>query len=148
MDFKIRKLEKKDLTNGLLETLSNLFPVVLTPAKAERIFDEISANPAYHIFVAEHEDNIVGAITLLVERKFILQGATFGYLEDLAVHKDFEGRALGKLLIDAAITEARRQDCRVVRLDCNDSVARLYEACGFHKKVTVNRMQINLAPDL
>ena len=146
--FTIRKLKKGDLQKGFLESLSNLFKVDLTLAQSEKIFEQIHANPVYRIFVAELKDEIVGAITLLVEQKFLLQGAKFGYLEDLAVQKRFQGRAIGKMLIDAAVAEAKREGCRVVRLDCNDRVAILYDKGGFHKKGHVNRMQINLTPDL
>jgi len=148
MDFKIRQLEKKDFQKGFLESLSHLFDVGLTPKESEKIYERIKDNPAYRIFVAEFEKEIVGVVTLLIEQKFILEGAKFGYLEDLAVRVGFERRGIGKSLIEAVINEAKKEDCRLIRLDCNDDVAPLYEKCGFRKKKGVHRMQINLVPDL
>ena len=148
MDVTIRKLEEKDFHKGFLESLSHLFKVDLTPKESKKIYERMKDNPVYHIFAAEFEGEIVGVITLLIEQKYILKGAKFGYLEDLAVRVGFERRGIGKLLVEAVINEAKQEGCRLIRLDCNDEVALLYEKCGFHKKNGVNRMQINLLPHL
>ena len=144
MAVTIRKLKKPDLGNGFLESLSALFRIGLTPKKAEAIFKRIKKNPFYRIFVAEMNGKIVGVVTLLIEQKFLLKGARFSYLEDMAVHKDFQGKGIGKMLVQAAIEEANKEKCLNVRLDCNDETAPFYEKSGFQIKHHVNRMQINL----
>lgn len=144
MDAQIRKLERGDLRKGFLESISNLFKVGLTAEEAENTYERIRDNPVYRIFVAELNGEIVGAITLLVEQKFILNGARFGYVEDMAVKKCFEKRGIGKRLLEAAMEEAKKEGCFVVRLDCSDETIGFYAKAGFKKKPHVHRMQLNL----
>ncbi len=140
----VRRLRKEDIGNGLLETLSVLFPVGITTEEAGKFYDTIEGNPAYRIFVAEADGRIVGAATLLIEQKFLLKGAKFGYLEDMAVRKEYQGKGIGQRLVQAALQEAEQAGCLNVRLDCNDETAPFYEKSGFRRKDEVNRMQKNL----
>ncbi|MDP2295575.1 MAG: GNAT family N-acetyltransferase [Pseudolabrys sp.] len=144
MTLQIRLLEKNDLRNGFLESISNLFKAGLDEQDAVIIFDKIRDNPVYRIFVAELGGEIVGATTLLVEQKFILNGARFAYIEDMAVRKGFEKQGIGMRLVEAAIEEAKRKGCLVVRLDCSDETIGFYTKAGFKKKQHVHRMQIDL----
>ena len=145
VNIEIRKLQREDLRKGFLETLSYLFKVELTPEEAERIYDQVHNNQAYRFFVAELRGEIVGVATLLIEQKFLLGGSRFGYLEDMAVRKDSEGMGIGTLLITAAINEARREGCRVIRLDCSSQTKSFYIKNGFRKK-NAHRMQLDLLP--
>lgn len=140
----IRMLARDDLRNGFLESISNLFKTSLSAPEAGAIFDKLNGNPVYRIFVAELDDQIVGATTLLVEQKFILDGARFGYIEDMAVRAGFEKQGIGLRLVEAAIEEAKREGCFVVRLDCSDETIGFYTKAGFRKKQHVHRMQIDL----
>jgi glucosamine-phosphate N-acetyltransferase len=144
MTLHIRMLARDDLTNGFLESVSNLFKTSLSEADATAIFDKINGNPVYRIFVAELDGEIVGATTLLVEQKFILDGARFSYIEDMAVRAGFEKQGIGLRLVEAAIEEAKREGCFVVRLDCSDETIGFYNKAGFKKKPHVHRMQIDL----
>jgi len=141
--IKVRKLKKGDFKKGFFESLSNLFKVGLSVKEAGKIFERIRRNPTYHIFVAEINNEIVGVTTLLVEQKFLLKGAVFGYIEDVAVRKGFERRGIGKLLVKTAIKEADKEGCAKLRLDCSEENAPFYEKCGFYKKKAL-RMQLDL----
>ncbi len=134
MDIKIRKLNKKDFAKGFFESLDNLFKVGLTIKQAEKIFSKTSANPVYNVFVAETENKIVGTATLLIEQKFLLRGAKFGYIEDVAVRKGFEGRGIGTLLIRTAVKKAKELGCLRVRLTTEDKNVIFYRKCGFKVK--------------
>ena len=144
MDVKIRKLEKADLQKGFLESLAPLFRVGLSAEEAGGIFERIKDNPTYRIFVAEIDGEVVGAATLLIEQKFVLKGAKFAYLEDMSVKKSSQGKGVGKLLVQAVIDEANKEECLTFRLDCNDEMIGFYEKNGFKKKDRVHRMQRNL----
>ncbi len=145
MNIKIRELKKEDFRNGFLESLSNLFKVGLTPEKAEKIYEQVGTNPFYHFLVAELGDQIVAVTTLLVEQKFLLDGARFGYIEDVATREGYERRGIGRKLQIAAIEEARKAGCCLIRLDCNEHNIPFYKKCGFHVKEGTSRMQIDLS---
>ena len=59
--IKIRKLQKKDLCNGFLLSLDVLRKSShLKPKKANTIFDKISKNPNYIIYVAIDDGKVIG----------------------------------------------------------------------------------------
>jgi len=144
MEIRIRKLAKEDFQKGFLESLSNLFMVGLTIGEAEKIYQKVCYNPVYRLFVAELDGEVVGVTTLLVEQKFLLKGAKFGYIEDVATRKGFERKGIGRLLQEVAIKEAQKEGCCLVRLDSKEKNVPFYEKCGFSKKDGTFRMQINL----
>ena len=136
MEIAIRKLNKEDFHKGFFECLFDLFSqeVGLTPLEAEEILSRVCSNPAYCFFVAELEGKIVGAATLLIEQKFVLKGAKFGHLEDVAVREEYRRCGIGRSLVEALSAEAEREGCHMVRLDCTEGKRAFYEKCGFKKE--------------
>lgn len=133
----IRTLQQSDYQKGFLETLVNLSVVgEINEGQFNDIFDVIS--PAahlspYHIFVAEVDGQVVGAATLFVEQKFIHQCGKVAHLEDVVTRKGFEGRGIGRALVNAVIVEAKRRGCYKIILDCSEKNAPFYEKLGFKK---------------
>ena len=143
MKPKIRKIKEEDFKKGFLETLFNLAPVKLTSPKAEKIYKKyIKNNPVYHVFVAELENQIVGAITLLIEQKFIHQGGKVGHIEDVVARTGFEGRGIGSALVKTAIKKAKEQHCYRVILDCCQKNIPFYKKFGFYQHETEMRLDL------
>ena len=64
----------KDITEGqFLKVLENLSVKVIARNQAQRILQTIESNPLHKIFVAVQKNIVIGAVTLLVEPKFILR---------------------------------------------------------------------------
>lgn len=62
------------------------------------------------------------------------RGTTLARITSLAVHPDHAGRGLGRRLLDAAETEARRRGCTRIRLEVradNDRAARFYRMADY-----------------
>ena len=148
MNFTIRKLKKNDFQKGFLETLNNLFPVMIQEKKAKQIFRQVSSNPFYHFIIAEQNGDIIGTLSLLIEQKFILRGSKFAHIEDVVIRKGYERKGIGTRLLQEAMRVARKEKCRVARLDCNKTTVGFYEKNGFYRKRGVFRMQIKLMKDL
>ncbi|MBI5732480.1 GNAT family N-acetyltransferase [Candidatus Jorgensenbacteria bacterium] len=130
----IRKFELDDINKGFLETLENLAPVgEPTRERSRKVFGAVLTNPVYNIFVAEIDGKIVGTITLLIEHKFIHGGGKVGHIEDVATRKGWEGRGIGRKLVERAIEEARFEECYKVILDCSEDNVPFYEKCGARK---------------
>lgn len=143
MKIKVRKIKEEDFKRGFLETLSNLSSVNLTSKRAEKIYKKyIKDNPVYNIFVAELENEIVGAITLLVEQKFIHSGGKVGHIEDVVARKGFQGKGIGSALVKTAIKEAKKQNCYKVILDCSKKNIPFYKKFGFLKHETEMRLDL------
>ncbi|HYP43339.1 MAG TPA: histone acetyltransferase, partial [Candidatus Nitrosocosmicus sp.] len=87
MSFIIRELKEEDLSNGFVETLSNLSEVgklANDTIRKREILREIK-NKNYRIVIAEDNQNhqIIGSATLLIEQKFIHNGGKAGHIEDV-----------------------------------------------------------------
>ncbi len=130
----IRKLQKKDLYNGFLQSLDSLRKASdLNPKKAERVFNEISKNPNQVIYVAIKDSKVIGATTIIIEQKFIHGGGKVGHIEDVVVAKEFQGKGIGQKIIKSLLDYAQEKGCYKTILDCTDELIPFYEKIGFKK---------------
>jgi ribosomal protein S18 acetylase RimI-like enzyme len=81
------------------------------------------------ILVAEAEGRVVGYITTRLDSVTKL-----GWIPNLAVEPDCQGRGVGRLLIEAALDFFRRHGmthAKIETLDQNPVGQKLYPSCGF-----------------
>jgi glucosamine-phosphate N-acetyltransferase len=144
IEYEVRELTKEDLKNyeGLFETLDNLRAVgdidILT---AENILDKIN-NQDGHVFVAVADNQVIGAVTLLVEQKFIREGSTCGHIEDVSTRKGYEGNGIASAVIKKAIEHAKSCGCYKIILDCDESLLGFYSRFGFAEKERQMRLDL------
>lgn len=132
MDIVIRELHGPDLTKGFLDVLTNLAEVGVTTNKAAEILRTRLRNNE-RTFIARVGEQIAGTASLMVERKFIHHGGFVGHVEDVAVHRDYEGKGIGSALIHHIIEEAKKAGCYKVILSCFDDRIPFYERLGFRR---------------
>jgi glucosamine-phosphate N-acetyltransferase len=149
MEFEIRELQPPDLSRCLLETLASLAEVDLTGQQAEEVLRE-RQRTGVHTYVAldpaSHE--VVGTITLLIERKFIHRGGKVGHIEDVAVRRGFRGKGLGAELVRHATSEARRHGCYKVILNCFEQLAPFYASLGYRQHDVGMRIDLGMQLEL
>lgn len=132
--IKIRKLQRRDIHNGFLLSLDSLRKTShIKPKKADIIFDKISKDPNYVIYVAEYNGEIIGATTLLIEQKFIHDGGKVGHIEDVVVRKEYQGKGVGKKIVNLLLKHAQKKGCYKTILDCSDELIPFYESIGFRR---------------
>ena len=114
-----------------------------TGAKREAVFDEIDNNSAFQrIYVAVDSNNrVLGAITLLLERKFLHGGAIAAHIEDVVVDSSARGRGLGRRLVEHAVRGAKKAGAYKVILNCKKDLRAFYGQCGFGY---CNKVQLRL----
>jgi glucosamine-phosphate N-acetyltransferase len=131
----IREIEERDIDKGFLDVLNNLVPPDIEDKEyAKSILQKIKSNSLHKIFVAEDDinDKIIGTATLLIEPKFINKGMKVGYIEDVAVSKDYEGIGIGSELGMYATTHAiSLEGCKKVLLYCPKRTQPFYEKLGY-----------------
>ena len=147
MSFIIRELKEEDFSNGFFETLSNLAEVgkIRNDLNLARgILKRIGSDRNYRIIIAEDKQNrqVIGTATLLIEQKFIHNGGKAGHIEDVATRKGYEGKGIGKKVIEELIKIATENGCYKVILDCNEKVIEFYEKTGFRKNAIMMRLDI------
>lgn len=131
----IRKGEKKDMKT-VLELIQELATfekepnaVVVTVADLER--DGFSENPLFQTFVAEVNDEIVGA-ALYYYRYSTWKGRTI-HLEDLIVKEKMRGSGLGFALYSKIIEQGKIDSVRRIEwnvLDWNTPAIDFYKKSG------------------
>jgi GNAT superfamily N-acetyltransferase len=97
-------------------------------------FERLSNDPNQHLVVAAREGRVVGTLQLTVIPGLSRRGATRSIIEAVRIHADERGSGLGTQLIEWAIDESRRLDCRLVQLTSDKSrtdAHRFYERLGF-----------------
>ena len=102
MDIRINNLEKGDFQNYL--DLMNQFRPVETDMTFDKFCEMYDKIFTYaEIYVARHENKIVGSITVIYEQKFINHGAIYAHIEDAVVDKDYQrSLRIGSKLLDYA----------------------------------------------
>ncbi|MFR0358725.1 GNAT family N-acetyltransferase [Streptomyces sediminimaris] len=94
----------------------------------------LASDPNQYLVVAVRENRVVGTLQLTIIPGLSRRGATRSIIEAVRIHADERGSGLGTQLIEWAIDESRRQDCRLIQLTSDTSrtdAHRFYERLGF-----------------
>ncbi len=144
MDFTIRELQEADIENGLLETLENLYDDTeeMDPVQIKEILGERSDANVLTLVALTQENQVIGTVSLILERKFAHGGAYAGHLEDCITRKGYEGQGVGKALVAAIINKAREHGCYKVILDCDQKNMGFYAKNGFKPKEQQMRLDL------
>ncbi|MBR9758233.1 MAG: GNAT family N-acetyltransferase [Algicola sp.] len=135
MTFTIRSANKGDMPQ-VLELIQALAVYEKEPDAVEVTVSDLehygfSPKPAFHCFVAEVEQEIVG-IALVYMRFSTWKGPVL-HLEDLIVNQDMRGYGLGKALLDEVVKYGKtlgvKRICWEV-LDWNAPAIAFYEKNG------------------
>lgn len=87
----------------------------------------------YYVTVIEdtRSKKIIGAASLIIERKFIRGCALRGRLEDVVVNETYRGKQLGKLIVLTVTLLADHLGCYKMSLDCKDKLIGFYTSLGY-----------------
>jgi len=107
---------------------------VLSEAEAQKIFAEFSRYPSYRLFVAIKGTQVVGSYALLVMHNMAHGGMPSAVVEDVVVASAFQGRGIGRQLMDHAKEQAKSAGCYKLALSSNrkrHAAHAFYESLGF-----------------
>ena len=135
MNFNIRELDFDDYYKNYFDLLSQLTISNKIEFEIwEKQLKEINNNPYHTIFVIEHENKIIGSITLLIELKMIRGANKVSHIEDVIIRKDYRGQGLAKKLIDYCINISKLNKCYKIILNCNEELVKFYNRFGFENR--------------
>jgi len=134
----IREAGKPDL-GGLQELYLHLHESEKLPETPELVslWDEIIADPNYHILVGEVEGKIVSSVTLVVVKNLTRGMSPYALIENVVTHKEYRCRGYAGALMHKAVEIARNSGCYKVMLltgSKNENTLRFYEKCGFNSR--------------
>nr|CAG4645181.1 EOG090X0FKI [Leptodora kindtii] len=134
----LRPLRLSDYDRGFLDLLKELTEVgnVSREMFEEQFKFMKNSHGSYYctVIVDTSIDRIVGAATLLMERKFIRGCALRARLEDVVVSPNYRGKQLGKCIVETLTYLGRGLGAYKMTLDCKDKMIPFYESLGYVKE--------------
>jgi GNAT superfamily N-acetyltransferase len=119
--------------------------VSFTAEEAREQFSRLRQYPSYRVFVAETEGTLAGTYALIILDNLAKRGACAAVVEDVAVLPAFQGRGIGRAMMEHAREECRRAGCYKMTLSSNlarEGAHRFYDALGFERHGYSFRMPI------
>ena len=138
MQITIRVAEKSDLT-GILAVYAQPemdAGEILTLNQAEKIYNTFQQYPSYYLYVAVAGDKIVGTFALLIMDNLAHLGKKSAVVEDVGVLPEFQGQGVGKIMMEFAMQEARKNRCYKLVLSSNakrERAHQFYDSLGFDR---------------
>jgi len=84
---------------------------VLSIEEARSIFVRMKTYPDYTVYVATLRESIIGTFELLIMDNLAHMGSPSGILEEVVVHRDWQGKGVGKQMVRFAMDRCRERDC-------------------------------------
>jgi L-amino acid N-acyltransferase YncA len=100
------------------------------------IFEKVQKHPNFHVYIAEIDGKVVGTFMLVVMDKPAAGELPHGVVENVAVHKRYQRRGIGKRMMRFAMERCKEAGCRELRFATNDrnaEVSRLFATLGFEQ---------------
>ncbi len=138
MQIAIRVAEKSDLP-GILAVYAQPemdAGEILTLEQAEKLYNIFQQYPCYRLYVAVAEAKIVGTFALLIMDNLAHLGKKSAVVEDVGVLPEFQGQGVGKIMMEFAMQEARKNRCYKLVLSSNakrERAHQFYDSLGFDR---------------
>ncbi len=110
--------------------------LAFTVEEARLHFAQFRRYPSYRIFTASVEQEFAGTYALIILDNLAKCGAKAGVVEDVAVLPAFQGRGVGKAMMEHARAECRAAGCYKMTLSSNlsrEGAHRFYDSLGFER---------------
>lgn len=125
----VRKAEESDLPQvlDLYQELSATDEPALTLDAACQTFRIMTTYPAYALYVALRDADVVGTFTLLVMDNLAHDGAPSAIVENVSVKAALQGQGIGRAMMHFAMAVARDHGCYKLALSSNLARAEAHE---------------------
>jgi len=131
----VRPLQADDFDRGFIDLLKQLTSVgeVTENDFTERFQEMKACKGTYYntVIVDTNNDRVIGAASLIVERKFIHNCAKRGIIEEVIVSDLYRGKSLGRLIVKILIELGKSLGCYKITLNCTDKMIAFYQRLGF-----------------
>lgn len=116
----------RDMDNGQVVSLP----------EAESIFERTKEYPSYQIYVACCDGKTLGSFALLIMDNLAHMGARSGIVEDVVVAPEWQGKGIGRQMMQFAMQKCRETGCYKLVLSSNKErhkAHRFYQGLGFEQ---------------
>ncbi len=115
---------------------SNLDKNILDVESAQSIFKKIAQYPDYKFYIVEADNQPIGTFALLIMDNIGHLGTPAAVVEDVAVIAEYQGKGIGKMMMETAMQIAKQKSCYKLTLSSNlrrEAAHAFYESLGFTK---------------
>tara|TARA_B110000971_G_C19797532_1_gene402693 strand:- start:156 stop:590 length:435 start_codon:yes stop_codon:yes gene_type:complete len=118
--------------NEICELYSNFKKInknVFSLNLLKEIIKKIPDNHNIYLFFKNNE--IIGAITLIIEQKIIHHGKCVGHIEDYVIKEEYRKTEVSKMLLNYVKILCEQNNCYKIILDCNPLLENYYIKNGY-----------------
>jgi ribosomal protein S18 acetylase RimI-like enzyme len=110
--------------------------LAFTVEEARQQFGRFRDYPSYRFFVARVDGAFAGTYALIILDNLAKRGTKAGVVEDVAVLPAFQGRGVGRAMMEHARAECRAAACYKMTLSSNlarEGAHAFYDSLGFQR---------------
>lgn len=99
-------------------------------------YDRLKQYPSFHLYIAFIDQNAAGTYELLIMDNMAKRGRRSGIVEDVAVDPRYQGRGVGRAMMQHARKQCCDANCYKLTLSSNlkrGGAHRFYESLGFER---------------
>jgi GNAT superfamily N-acetyltransferase len=109
---------------------------VIPFAEAQEIFRRVSADAKHEIYIALNDSEVIATFTLLIVHHLSHRGARSLIIEDVVVQTDWQGKGIGRQMMQFAVARGKQLHCYKLALSSGlrrERAHEFYEHLGFQK---------------
>ena len=135
----IQNIKKIELTQINYNQICELYSIfkkinknIFSFEKLKEIIKNLPDNHNIYLFFKDNE--IIGAITLIIEQKIIHDGKCVGHIEDYVIKEEHRKTEVSSMLLNYVKILCEQNNCYKIILDCNPLLENYYNKKGYNNK--------------
>lgn len=132
----IKKIELTEINYNQICELYSIFKKInkniFSFEKLKEIIKNLPDNHNIYLFFKDNE--IIGAITLIIEQKIIHDGKCVGHIEDYVIKEEHRKTEVSSMLLNYVKILCEQNNCYKIILDCNPLLENYYNKKGYKNK--------------
>lgn len=112
---------------GFAETMAGLKDIHFDLKGLTDIASRRSAR-GIETYVISDLGKVIGTVSMFIWPRFY---GSVAHIEDVAVHPEYQGRGIGRALMEHVQQEAKKRNCYKIVLDCSEENQEFYVRLGF-----------------
>tara|TARA_Y100000022_G_C13156053_1_gene331746 strand:+ start:115 stop:549 length:435 start_codon:yes stop_codon:yes gene_type:complete len=129
----IKNIELTEINYNQLCELYSIFKKInkniFSFNKLKEIIKKLPDNHNIYLFFKDNE--IIGAITLIIEQKIIHDGKCVGHIEDYVIKEEHRKTEVSSMLLNYVKILCEQNNCYKIILDCNPLLEEYYNKKGY-----------------
>ena len=124
----------QDFYNNYLELINEFRETKFSKEFLFEFIVSLPSNQDIFIIYDEVNNNIIGTVTIILEKKLFHHGKYVCHIEDLIITSKYKNKGYGSNVLDFIKIYAREKNCYKIILNCNIDLKKFYSKNEFKNK--------------